>query len=385
MKQQRQSWLTTGEAAQLCAVTPATVLAWIRKGKLEGARTAGGHYRIKREKLEHLLIEEGIFFESDSHTESHQPTKPLRCWEYLSDGETIRGECGSCVAYRTRTSRCFLIAAQETGTSQIGHACPNSCGECVYYRRVLGLPTRVLVISTDEDLVHRLQSRNCANIALNFAHSAYEASAIAQDFPPAFAVVDGDAFLSEGVGLIEHLSRDLRLPGLKIIAARSGGLNPNPDRHRNGNRAVHVIDRPFGLDQIVAVIESYPVESGSLEEFAELGLNLEGESVMIEQNRGAALETEVNDDGFLKSLASWNRSAAQELAEEHNIGPLTEGHWKVIDFVRDYYSAHGRGPEVVKLHKETGLSTTEICKLFPCGMVKGAYRLAGLPRPPGCG
>ena len=106
---------------------------------------------------------------------------------------------------------------------------------------------------------------------------------------------------------------------------------------------------------------------------------------MIEQKQGALLEAEVNDDGFLNKIASWDRATAEELAVEHNIGPLTEDHWKVIDYVQDYYSAHDRGPEVIKIHKQTGLTTSDICTLFPCGMVKGAYRLAGLPRPPGCG
>lgn len=384
MKQQQRHWLTTGQAAQLCAVTPATVLSWIRKGRLEGARTAGGHYRIKRENLEHLLVEEGVGFEAD-HQAERTSTKPLRCWEYLSDGDTMREECGTCVAYRTRTSWCFLIAGKESGSSQIGHACPNSCGECVYYRRVLALPTRVLVISTDEWLIEHLNSHEKSNLKLRFARSAYEASAVAQSFPPAFAVIDGLSFPLADSDLIENLAHDPRLPGLKIIVALPADTDERPLFRKNGRNAPHVIDRPFGLDQINAVVERYPVESGSLDELAALGLNLEGEPTMVAQKQGALLSTEVNDDGFLYDLATWNRSAAEELAVEHNIGPLTEEHWKVIEFVQAHYQTYGRGPEVVKIHRETGLSTKDICKLFPCGMVKGAYRLAGLPRPPGCG
>jgi len=39
---------------------------------------------------------------------------------------------------------------------------------------------------------------------------------------------------------------------------------------------------------------------------------------------------------------------------------------------------------VVKIGKTTGMNTQTICDLFPCGVVRGAYRLAGLPRPSGC-
>jgi len=93
---------------------------------------------------------------------------------------------------------------------------------------------------------------------------------------------------------------------------------------------------------------------------------------------------DLDDEGFLKKVASWDRSTVESLAEKNNIGPLTEVHWKVIEFVRDFYATHGVGPAVVRIGRATGLSPSEICRLFPCGVVRGAYRLAGLPRPPGC-
>ena len=99
----------------------------------------------------------------------------------------------------------------------------------------------------------------------------------------------------------------------------------------------------------------------------------------------AGVGTSVNDDGFLVTMSSWTRTAAEVLALEHEIGPLTDDHWRVIEYVQEYYRTYGKGPPVVKVHKETGMTSADICELFPCGMVKGAYRLAGLPRPPGCG
>ncbi len=95
-------------------------------------------------------------------------------------------------------------------------------------------------------------------------------------------------------------------------------------------------------------------------------------------------ESSFDEDGFLKTVTEWNRSMAQTLAEKNDIGPLTEEHWKIIEFVKDYYESYGTGPPVVKIGKSTGMNTDEICGLFPCGVVRGAYRLAGLPRPPGC-
>ncbi len=95
-------------------------------------------------------------------------------------------------------------------------------------------------------------------------------------------------------------------------------------------------------------------------------------------------EPDFDEDGFLKKISAWNRSMAEELAKKNDIGPLTDEHWKVIEFVKDYYENYGTGPPVVKIGKTTGMSAGEICELFPCGVVRGAFRLAGLPRPPGC-
>jgi tRNA 2-thiouridine synthesizing protein E len=103
------------------------------------------------------------------------------------------------------------------------------------------------------------------------------------------------------------------------------------------------------------------------------------EQVQLRERR-----TELDEEGFLKTLSDWSREKAIELAEKNDIGPLTEEHWQIIEFVKSYYEEKGTGPAVVKIGKHTGLSAGEICELFPCGVVKGAYRLAGLPRPPGC-
>jgi len=106
--------------------------------------------------------------------------------------------------------------------------------------------------------------------------------------------------------------------------------------------------------------------------------------MIMQVNRQPPAEPELDPNGFLTTMSRWDRSEAQRLAIEHEVGPLTEEHWRVIEYVQAYFKTHGSGPPVVKVHKETGLTSADICRLFPCGMVKGAYRLAGLPRPPGC-
>lgn len=47
--------LTTTEAAKLASVAPSTIKRWADRGLLPSSRTAGGHRRIERSALEHLL------------------------------------------------------------------------------------------------------------------------------------------------------------------------------------------------------------------------------------------------------------------------------------------------------------------------------------------
>jgi tRNA 2-thiouridine synthesizing protein E len=95
---------------------------------------------------------------------------------------------------------------------------------------------------------------------------------------------------------------------------------------------------------------------------------------------------DLDHDGFLTKEERWTRDLAEFLARENFIveDKLTDDHWKVIEYIRQYYLECRTGPTVAKVSKATGFSLKRICELFPCGMARGGYRLAGLPRPPGC-
>lgn len=103
-------------------------------------------------------------------------------------------------------------------------------------------------------------------------------------------------------------------------------------------------------------------------------------------DREQNLEGNLDCEGFLADKNFWTPEIARILARAAEIGEivLNEDQWNVIHFVRGYYEVFGQGPPIVKVAKHTGLSLKQICEIFPCGLVKGAYRLAGLPRPPGC-
>ncbi|MBK1646646.1 TusE/DsrC/DsvC family sulfurtransferase [Thiocapsa imhoffii] len=103
------------------------------------------------------------------------------------------------------------------------------------------------------------------------------------------------------------------------------------------------------------------------------------------QNLGQQLE--FNKQGHLARFDDWNPSVAQALAEEEGLA-LTECHWAVIDFLREYYGTHEIPPSPRVVIKTVGArvsphvscSRKHLEALFPNGGCKQACRLAGLPR-----
>jgi dissimilatory sulfite reductase related protein len=92
----------------------------------------------------------------------------------------------------------------------------------------------------------------------------------------------------------------------------------------------------------------------------------------------------VDEDGFLENPEVWNERVAVDFASTEGVTELTEAHWKVINYLRNYYLQFGIAPMIRKLCKETGFKLNEIYALFPSGPAKGACKLAGLPKPTGC-
>jgi len=93
---------------------------------------------------------------------------------------------------------------------------------------------------------------------------------------------------------------------------------------------------------------------------------------------------EVDENGFLQQPELWDDRVALALASTDGISELTEGHWKVVNYIRTYWKEFDIAPMIRKLCKETGYSLKEIYELFPSGPAKGACKVAGLPKPTGC-
>jgi tRNA 2-thiouridine synthesizing protein E len=98
----------------------------------------------------------------------------------------------------------------------------------------------------------------------------------------------------------------------------------------------------------------------------------------------AAIEVELNEEGFFVHPEQWSEDMAPDLARREGIEELTDRHRQVIRFMRSQYLAKGEGPTVRVLGKTSGVSIKELYQLFPKGPAKIAAKIAGIPKPRGC-
>ncbi|MCW9709734.1 TusE/DsrC/DsvC family sulfur relay protein [Avibacterium sp. 21-586] len=99
---------------------------------------------------------------------------------------------------------------------------------------------------------------------------------------------------------------------------------------------------------------------------------------------------ETDNEGYLLDLTQWTPEVAQAIAEKEGI-VLTDAHWEVIHFVREFYQEYNTSPAIRMLVKAMAQKLGEdkgnsryLQRLFPEGPAKQATKLAGLPKPAKC-
>ena len=99
---------------------------------------------------------------------------------------------------------------------------------------------------------------------------------------------------------------------------------------------------------------------------------------------------EQDEEGYLMELEDWTPDVAKTLAAEDEI-ELTDAHWDILNFLREYYEEYQIAPAVRVLTKAVGKrlgkekgNSKYLYSLFPFGPGKQACKYAGLPKPTGC-
>ncbi|WP_105901465.1 TusE/DsrC/DsvC family sulfur relay protein [Vibrio gangliei] len=99
---------------------------------------------------------------------------------------------------------------------------------------------------------------------------------------------------------------------------------------------------------------------------------------------------ETDKEGYLLDHTQWEEGLVPVIAQEEGI-ELTNAHWEVIRFVRNFYLEFNTSPAVRMLvkamEKEHGPekgNSKYLFTLFRKGPAKQATKLAGLPKPAKC-
>ena len=99
---------------------------------------------------------------------------------------------------------------------------------------------------------------------------------------------------------------------------------------------------------------------------------------------------EADEEGYITDISLWSKELAALIAEEEKI-EMTEDHWEIVNFLRDYYEEYQIAPAIRVLTKAAKKSmgpekgnSQYLYELFPYGPAKQACKIAGLPKPTGC-
>ncbi|MCP4633424.1 MAG: excisionase family DNA-binding protein [candidate division Zixibacteria bacterium] len=210
-----REFISTGQAAKLCSVTPDTVLKWIKSGRIPASRTPGGHFRINRNNL-FKIIESGVLPAINGVVD-----RPFQfCWEFYSQDCSPENNCFDCIVYRSRAMRCYEVSRLP---SEVGHQkmfCKNTCDDCDYYRVVIGQKLNVLVVTNQEQIIEGLRTgRKQFDHNLRIVANGYECSMVVESLRPDYVVLDSKLGMERCSVLVSNLSKDPRIPFVKIIIA----------------------------------------------------------------------------------------------------------------------------------------------------------------------
>jgi tRNA 2-thiouridine synthesizing protein E len=89
-------------------------------------------------------------------------------------------------------------------------------------------------------------------------------------------------------------------------------------------------------------------------------------------------------EGYLIDPSQWTEKFAETVAQSEGIA-LTDEHWAVIRFMREWLEEHGVAPDARHVMKflagEREAGRRRMFELFPYGYVKQACKIAGMKKP----
>ncbi len=249
-------YLSTGELAEMCSVTPDTVLKWIRAGKIPATRTPGGHHRIPRGVLNDLL-NKGKKIKPKSNIFDFQ-----YCWEFNSKSGILPEGCQNCIVYRSRTHRCYEIKDLPTEAGHVGLFCKSSCDECEYYQKVIGQCTNVLVVTDQTEIKDFLEESNFdSKFNMKITDCEYRSSMLIDKFRPDYIVIDCSLGSERSKEFALLLHEDPRIPFVRVVLV--GGKNSLPDEC--DKLVFALINQPFNSEILTNLVMSFQANNKEMQ------------------------------------------------------------------------------------------------------------------------
>ncbi len=85
----------------------------------------------------------------------------------------------------------------------------------------------------------------------------------------------------------------------------------------------------------------------------------------------------VDESGYLRDCLSWDRETAQVLASELRVGELTDEHWRILEFVREWNNTYKSWPVPQLIRKHIGVDPRRVF----LGNPELMFKVAGLQNP----
>ena len=90
-----------------------------------------------------------------------------------------------------------------------------------------------------------------------------------------------------------------------------------------------------------------------------------------------------NEQGYLTDFSQWTKEVAKFIANEQEIGTLTDKHWEVIEYLHEKHK-NEEALSIRGIKKSGVINIKEFYALFPGGPLKKATMVAGIPKPKSC-
>ena len=110
----------------------------------------------------------------------------------------------------------------------------------------------------------------------------------------------------------------------------------------------------------------------------------------IEKENGTFLDIETDAEGFLKDPSLWQPKIAEAIAHQRGI-TLTNSHWEVIHFARQFYQQYQTIPvarifiKQLQIHLQSDtVNSMYLIALFDAQLIRTIAQIAGIPKPSHC-